>query len=177
VTKYLRENGVELRPGVRVFCTDRDERVWEDEGTIVEADDGVYKVDFGPAGTWTLDWRQVSPTAEEVNSDAAKAWRAARQLKVFLCHGSEKDLRADNETFGRLKPGRGPDGPTIVIRSSNEALLDHFNVLAGPYGLAVGVHCDRTIVTTGAFDGGLPPWSFRRHRKDGCSRATSPIPT
>jgi hypothetical protein len=58
-------------------------------------------------------------------------------------------------------------GRTILITSSKEVFLDHLNVLAGPYGLAVGVDCDRTTVTNGVFDGGLPPWSFRSDRKDG----------
>jgi Right handed beta helix region len=58
-------------------------------------------------------------------------------------------------------------GRSILIASSNEVFLDHINVLAGPYGLEVGVDCDRTTLTNCSFDGGLPPWSFRSDRKDG----------
>jgi flavin-dependent dehydrogenase len=32
---------------------------------------------------------QISPTAEEKDSEPARAWRRAHQLKVFLCHASE----------------------------------------------------------------------------------------
>jgi TIR domain len=32
---------------------------------------------------------EIWPDSEETNSVAAKEWRAARRLKVFLCHGSE----------------------------------------------------------------------------------------
>jgi TIR domain len=86
---YLREDGVELRPGVRVFCSDRDLVVWDEEGTIVEVTgDGLYRVDFDGYER-QLSWRQISPTAEERKSDAATAWRRARLLKVFLCHASE----------------------------------------------------------------------------------------
>ena len=58
-------------------------------------------------------------------------------------------------------------GRSILIRFSNEVALDHLTVLAGPYGLEVGQNCERTTITNCAFDGGLPPWSFRSDRKDG----------
>jgi TIR domain len=87
--RYLREDGVELRPGVRVFCRDRDLMVWDEEGTIVEVtDNGFYRVDFD-GYEQRLSWDQISPTEEERQSDAATAWRRASRLQVFLCHASE----------------------------------------------------------------------------------------
>jgi hypothetical protein len=62
-------------------------------------------------------------------------------------------------------------GRSIVVSSSDEVTLDHVIVRAGPYGLEVGEGCRRTTVTNCAFDGGLPPWSFRSDRKDGYTMA------
>jgi hypothetical protein len=58
-------------------------------------------------------------------------------------------------------------GRTILVKDSDEVLLDHLHVLAGPYALEVGEGSDLTRVTHCRFDGGLPPWSFRSDRKDG----------
>lgn len=78
-------------------------------------------------------------------------------VTVTGCH----DLRLEELTL------RFGGGRTILIRASDGVVLDHLNVLAGPYGLAVGVDCADTTVTNCVFDGGLPPWSFRSDRKDG----------
>ena len=39
--EYLRLDGVTMKPGVRVFCTDRDHGNWDYEGTIVSAAKGA----------------------------------------------------------------------------------------------------------------------------------------
>ncbi len=58
-------------------------------------------------------------------------------------------------------------GRTILVKNSQETMLDHLIVLAGPYGLEVGQGSGLTRVSHCRFDGGLPPWSFRSDRKDG----------
>jgi hypothetical protein len=80
---------VELKPGVRVVCSDRDTPVYDEEGVIVEVQpNGWYRVAFGSyQPELSIDY--LIPTDEFVNSEEATAWRRARQLKVFLCHASE----------------------------------------------------------------------------------------
>jgi hypothetical protein len=88
-------NGVTLKPGVRVLCTDRDHGNWDYEGTIVAVEPHqnryVFQVKFENGGVFELDFSQIEPTfpnTAEATAEA-EAWKAARQLRVFLCHGSE----------------------------------------------------------------------------------------
>ena len=195
----------------------------------------------------------VTGLAYPANTDRGAILDPDRHIRL-VTYSRLEDLQAENETFGPLEPGQGPDGPTIetagpftkrpwvymgpglhqdnevfihlrlshtnlaipeladydgpeepnqvplaiwtapeptvtisrcqtlhlehltvrfgggrsiLIRSSKEVALDHLTVLAGPYGLEVGKDCERTTITNCAFDGGLPPWSFRSDRKNG----------
>ncbi len=58
-------------------------------------------------------------------------------------------------------------GPSVHLLATREVTFDHVQVLAGPYGVEVGVDCADTRFTNCTFDGGLPPWYFRSDRKDG----------
>jgi hypothetical protein len=104
--------GVVMKPGVRVFIWDRDHPANDTEGTIVETRklaSGSWEFNVsidGPAGhinppDW-MHWDQIWPTSEEGESESAKEWRAARRLKVFLCHGKE-DKTTVRGLYQRLK--------------------------------------------------------------------------
>jgi hypothetical protein len=87
-------NGVELRPGVHVFIWDRDDYNYDWEGVIAGIKDGRYKIHFGgEASDLWYDINQIMVTSEEQQSDSARAWRAQRALKVFLCHAQEDKPR------------------------------------------------------------------------------------
>ena len=92
--QFSKLNGVTLKPGVRVLCTDRDHRNWDYEGTIVAVEPRgrgeVFDVDFGNGSTFKLDYDQIEPTFPNTPEATAEAelWKAARQLRVFLCHGA-----------------------------------------------------------------------------------------
>jgi len=92
--EYPKLDGVTLKPGIRVFVTDRDHGNWDYYGTILTAysvgRSWHFDVEFPPGGkdrTFNLDLDQIAPY--DTDTDEAREWRAARQLKVFLCHGSE----------------------------------------------------------------------------------------
>jgi|SRR6476661_5154479 len=91
-----RYQGVVMRPGIRVFCDDRDHMAYDCEGTLVavrrHGNSWEFDIAFdGPNGIVnepdTMRADQIWPS--DTNTEEARAWRAARQLKVFLCHGSE----------------------------------------------------------------------------------------
>ena len=87
-------NGVELRPGVHVFIWDRDDYNYDSEGVIASIKGRRYKVRFGGgASDFWYDLDQIMVTHEEQQSDSARAWRAERALKVFLCHAQEDKPR------------------------------------------------------------------------------------
>ena len=224
------------------------------EHAIIDGARDEFRENSGPL------WRAGAVAGEFVTrepyparTDRAAFIDPARHVRL-ITYGKLQDLQAENETFGPLKPGQGPDGPlietggdftkrpwvymgpglyqdsdrfihlrlshthlaipgvtdydgpeqpdqvqlaiwtapeptvaisncqtlclkhltvrfgggrSIRLTSSTEVTLDHLTVLAGPYGLEVGQGCARTTVTHCAFDGGLPPWSFRSDRKDG----------
>jgi hypothetical protein len=97
--------GVELKPGVHVFCDDRDELFFDQEGVILSVlPQGGYVVQFGTA-THELSEMQIWPTAEEQNSESARARRAVQGLRVFLCHGKE-DKTAVRRLYETLKKER-----------------------------------------------------------------------
>jgi hypothetical protein len=101
--KYLRREGVTMKPGVRVYCTDRDHGEWDYEGTIVAAarvgPRWQFEVKFEHS-TSTLWEDQIWPS--DTDTEEAREWKAARQLKVFICHGSE-DKPAARAIYGQLR--------------------------------------------------------------------------
>jgi hypothetical protein len=100
---YLRYQGVTMKPGVRVYCTDRDHGNWDCEGTIVTATKAglhwEFEVQFDKS-TFTLSEDQIWPS--DTDTPEAREWKAARQLKVFICHGSE-DKPAARELYNQLR--------------------------------------------------------------------------
>lgn len=88
--KYLRYQDVLMRPGLQVYCTDRDHPNYDREGTIVAArGSGLhweFDVKFGPS-TLTMSEDQIWPF--DTNTEEAREWRALCNLKVFICHRSE----------------------------------------------------------------------------------------
>src|SRR5262249_8492716 len=82
--KYERWDGVLMKPGVRVFCHDRDELVYDEEGTIVAVHGQTYDVDF--SGIVRKMFRSsISLDPAERDSEEARTWRAEHSLRVFLC--------------------------------------------------------------------------------------------
>ena len=98
-TEFPRFNGVLMKPGVRVYCHDRDDVCYDLEGTITavirEGSSWSFDVSFdGPEGSKSnsprqMSWYAVSPTAEETKSEDACQFRAEHSLRIFLCHASE----------------------------------------------------------------------------------------
>jgi hypothetical protein len=99
--RYPIIDGVVMKPGARVYIDDRDSPAYDDEGVIKEVKGDRIKVSFEGAGKHWFDQYYVNPTREECESESARAWRAARALKVFLCHGSE-DKASVRELYQRL---------------------------------------------------------------------------
>ena len=86
---YPRWNGVLMKPGVRVYCDDRDEPVYDEEGTITAVHgNGIFDVSFGDAILQMYSF-SISLCSEELDSEDARKWRAEHSLRVFLCHASE----------------------------------------------------------------------------------------
>jgi hypothetical protein len=99
---YARINGVTMKPGTPVYVCDRDDPNYDAGGTIVSVESGGYIVQFGKSRntrfSYSLD--QIMPL--DTNTEEARQWRASRQLKVFLCHGSE-DKPAVRELYQLLR--------------------------------------------------------------------------
>jgi hypothetical protein len=92
-SEWLILNYVEMKPGVRVYVTDRDNGNWDCEGVIVKAPlrgegKNTFDVKF-KYSTSTLDYDQIEPTQEEQQKPEAQARRRLHQMTVFLCHASE----------------------------------------------------------------------------------------
>jgi hypothetical protein len=91
---YPTLNGVTFKPGVRVFVTDRDHGNWDYEGTIVAARNPegrwVFDVQF-EYDIFTMDFDQIEPASQNTPeaTEEARQWKANRQLRIFLCYGSE----------------------------------------------------------------------------------------
>jgi len=105
--EYPRLAGVTLKPGVRVFVTDRNHGNWDYDGTIVAAikvgETWHFDVEFlygDRSNTFSLDLDQIAPY--DTDTDEARQWKAARQMRVFLCHGSE-DKQAAREIYDELR--------------------------------------------------------------------------
>jgi hypothetical protein len=117
--KYLRFDGVTMKPGIRVYCTDRDHGNWDYEGTIVSARENgggwEFDVQF-ERSMFTLRDDQIWPS--DTDTEEAREWKAARQLRVFLCHGSE-DKQAARELQQQL------------TRAYMKPWLDEIDILPG----------------------------------------------
>ncbi len=109
--KYLIIKGVEMKPGVRVFCDDRDTLYYDFTGVITSAvkhgNRWIFGVAFdSPDGSLNapseLDDMQIWPTEDEQNKEEAKQRRADEELRIFLCHGSE-DKEAVRQLHAKLK--------------------------------------------------------------------------
>ena len=115
--QYPRFDGVLMKPGVRVYCHDRDDPHYDLEGTITEVikeqGDWSFKVAFdGPPGEPSnrpliMSWYAVSPTFEESRSEAALQYKAEKSLRVFLCHASENKPDILKKTGYRILFGQG----------------------------------------------------------------------
>lgn len=107
-TEYPKLNGVTLKAGVRVLCTDRDHGNWDYEGTIVSAlqsaNGWVFDVDFASGSRFELRFDQIEPTfpnTEEAMQEA-EAWEAALAFRPFISYASEDKLAA-RDIFNKLK--------------------------------------------------------------------------
>ena len=104
--QYIFMKGVEMKPGVHVYCDDRDEMVWDEEGTIIEtrgAGGGwQYLVRFANNHDVLLWENQIWPTDEEQQSESAEPGGPRGSLKVFLCHAHE-DKAVVRELYERLR--------------------------------------------------------------------------
>jgi TIR domain len=89
MTIYHRLNGVTMKPGTPVYVCDREDYNYDGGGTIVSVESGRYIVQFGEARETRREYSidQIMPL--DTDTEEAREWRASRQLKVFLCHGSE----------------------------------------------------------------------------------------
>jgi TIR domain len=91
-----------MKPGTPVYVCDRDDPGYDAGGTIVSVQEGTYTVQFGKSRStrrgFSLD--QIMPL--DTDTEEARQWRASRQLKVFLCHGSE-DKPAVRELYQLLR--------------------------------------------------------------------------
>jgi hypothetical protein len=98
---YQRVNGVTMRPGTLVYISDRDDPNYDAEGTIVSVELNKYVVQFGESHSTRREYSidQIMPS--DTDTVEARQWKASRQLKVFLCHGSE-DKPAVRELYGLL---------------------------------------------------------------------------
>jgi len=116
--------GVLLRPGVRVYCDDRDHLAYDCLGTVTEVIGKSVMVSFdGPGGTrnsphkMSLD--QVAPSDTDATEIKFSSWDQSplavlldlrhtvdaalqQRLSIFLCHGSE-DKSKVRELHKRLK--------------------------------------------------------------------------
>ena len=64
----------------------------------------AFDVEFGNGATFRLDYDQIDltfPNTPDATKEA-ELWKAGRQLKVFLCHGSE-DKAAVRDVYERLR--------------------------------------------------------------------------
>ena len=98
---YQRVNGVTMRPGTPVYICDRDDPNYDAAGTIVSVKFNKYVVQFGKSRSTRREYSidQIMPS--DTDTAEARQWRASRQLKVFLCHGSE-DKPAVRELYQLL---------------------------------------------------------------------------
>lgn len=106
---YPRYDGVVMKPGVRVFCCDREHIAYDQTGTITAVHKHGSAFDFdvtfdGPDGPmkgpdFTMGADDIWP--DDTNTEEAKLWRAQRTLRVFLCHGSE-DKDAIRSLYKRI---------------------------------------------------------------------------
>lgn len=134
--KYRELQGMTIKPGVRVLVTDRDNGCWDCEGTIVAyaPDSGVFDVEFENGSVFKLDFEQFEPTYPNTPEATAEcdAWRAARQLRVFLCHGSEdkdavrdfyKELRTAEMKpwFDELALEPGADWENVILTAVRDS--------------------------------------------------------
>jgi hypothetical protein len=107
-TEYPKLNGVTLKAGVRVLCTDRDHGNWDYEGTIVRVlnstNGWIFNVEFGTGSVFELELDQIEPTFPNTNEamQEAKAWEAARAFRPFISYASEDRLVA-RDIYNRLK--------------------------------------------------------------------------
>lgn len=107
-TEYPKLNGVTLKAGVRVLCTDRDHGNWDYEGTIVRAlnstNGWVFDVEFGTGSSFKLDLDQIQPTFPNTDEamQKAKAWEAACAFRPFISYASE-DAVAARDIYNQLE--------------------------------------------------------------------------
>ena len=109
--RYPVWDGVEMKPGIRVYIDDRDHPAWDFGGIITDVRGGPGRWEFaisldGPNGIRNpSDWMRADQVGladtEARNSQSAREWRAVRRLKVFLCHGKEDKPRV-RELYHRL---------------------------------------------------------------------------
>jgi hypothetical protein len=85
---------VVIRPGVRVFCRDRDEMHWDEAGRIIAARavaerswefDVLFDGSSGSGGPVTMQDEQIWPVSDEEKN----APPPPDALGVFICHGKE----------------------------------------------------------------------------------------
>jgi hypothetical protein len=97
---YQKLNGVTMKPGTLVLVDDRDDPNYDRIGTIVSvkfsgSTPSVYTVQFGESKDTRRNYWIDQLMPGDTDTEEARQWKAARQLRVFLCHGSEdkQDVR------------------------------------------------------------------------------------
>jgi hypothetical protein len=105
------------------------------EHAIIDGARDDFRENPGPlwvAGEVTGEF--VTRKAYPANTDRGAFLDPDRHTRL-ITYSRLKDLQAGNETFGPLKPGQGPDGPTIVTTDQSDEFTKRPWVYMGPVGL------------------------------------------